>query len=387
MSAAPSTIALRTGGKLDRLEALRGLTALYVVLHHLGPQSWFVGGVNVGILLRFGQEAVLLFFLLSGFVIHFSYSRATDRSFRTYFTRRALRIYVPLLIVFALSYLVACLEAGARIDPQPLVLLGNVLMLQDWPWAKPNVVVEPYMDNGPLWSLSYEWWFYMLYWPVMHWMGSWRWRDAAVLGASLACGALYIVWPLMPVRIVAYLGIWWCGVVLAEAWVKGQADRWSTWWPLLGAMGVATGLRAVDVALAHANGERLLFGQHPFHEFRHFFFALVALSVAYAWSRLRWRGFDPLTRPFLIVAPISYGLYITHAFMLDKATYLDVIPVRALEFSAYLAVTLFTCWLVELVVYPAVSRRVFARPSPQAAVRSGHLTVSAVSIASAAPVG
>ncbi len=347
------------GGKLHRLEALRGLTALYVVVHHLGPQSYVVGGLNVGILLRFGQEAVLLFFLLSGFVIHFSFSQARDRSFRTYFTRRALRIYVPLLIVFALSYVVACMEAGVVVDPQPRVLLGNLLMLQDWSWAKPNVVVAPYMDNGPLWSLSYEWWFYMLYWPIVRYIGTWRSRDAIVLGASLLAGAVYIVWPAMPVRIVAYLGIWWCGVMLAEAWLKGEAARWSAWWPPLAAMLAATALRAIDVAIDGAQGVKLLFGQHPFHEFRHFFFALVALSVACAWQRLRWRGFDALTRPFLVVAPISYGLYITHAFMLDQATYLDFIPVQALEFLAYVGVTLVTCWLVELVIYPAVQRRVF----------------------------
>ena len=364
------------GVKLHRLEALRGLTALYVVVHHLGPQSYHVAGVNVGILLRFGQEAVLLFFLLSGFVIHYSFSRARDRSFRTYFTRRALRIYAPLVVVFALSYAVACVEAGALVDPQPEVLLGNLLMLQDWTWAKPNVVVEPYMDNGPLWSLSYEWWFYMLYWPIMRTIGERRSRDALVLGASLVAGAVYTFWPAMPVRIVAYLGIWWCGAMLADAWAAGTVRRWATWWPPLGAMGAATALRALDVALARAAGEDLLFGRHPFHEFRHFFFALVALVVAYAWSRLSWRGFDALTRPFLVVAPISYGLYITHAFLLDQASYLDVIPVRALEFLAYVAVTLVTCWLLELVLYPALRRRLLVPSAPRASSASPSGTPS-----------
>jgi peptidoglycan/LPS O-acetylase OafA/YrhL len=35
-------------------------------------------------------------------------------------------------------------------------------MLQDVISLKPNVISAVYMGNGVLWSLSYEWWFYML---------------------------------------------------------------------------------------------------------------------------------------------------------------------------------------------------------------------------------
>jgi peptidoglycan/LPS O-acetylase OafA/YrhL len=61
-------VAMSSANSLHQLDSLRGFAAAYVVVHHahLAPQSAF------GNLLFFGQEAVILFFLLSGFVIHYS---------------------------------------------------------------------------------------------------------------------------------------------------------------------------------------------------------------------------------------------------------------------------------------------------------------------------
>ena len=41
-----------------------------------------------------------------------------------------------------------------------------MLMLQDRSYAKPGVWVSLVGGNAPLWSLSYEWWFYMAYFPM-----------------------------------------------------------------------------------------------------------------------------------------------------------------------------------------------------------------------------
>jgi peptidoglycan/LPS O-acetylase OafA/YrhL len=45
-------------------------------------------------------------------------------------------------------------------------LWGNIFMLQDMTSIKPGVRVEVFNDNGPLWSLSYEWWFYLMFYPI-----------------------------------------------------------------------------------------------------------------------------------------------------------------------------------------------------------------------------
>jgi peptidoglycan/LPS O-acetylase OafA/YrhL len=136
--------------RLSKLEAVRGFAAVYVMLGHIFSDH--------SILFRFGQEAVILFFLLSGFVIMYSYSRGNDKSMRVFLLKRSLRIYVPLLTVFAVNaalyafqgYRFTCDDAGT--------LLGNIFMLQDVAGLKPGVVCGTFLGNQPLWSLSYEWW-------------------------------------------------------------------------------------------------------------------------------------------------------------------------------------------------------------------------------------
>ena len=84
--------------RLERLESLRGFAALYVVFFHVLPQKIYLFGINVGTLFRFGPEAVIVFFVLSGFVIKFTYEKSKDKSFRYYFIRRFIRLYIPLLL-------------------------------------------------------------------------------------------------------------------------------------------------------------------------------------------------------------------------------------------------------------------------------------------------
>jgi len=365
-----ATDACSEPGKLGRLEALRGLAAFYVVIHHVTPQTWYVNGFNVGVVFRFGQEAVILFFLLSGFVIHYAFSRGRGKSFRSYFIKRALRIYVPLVVVLTCSYAVASVHAGRLIDAQAGVLAGNLLMLQDWGWSKPNVIVPAYLGNTPLWSLAYEWWFYMLYWPMWRLFsatdggtsaGARRRRDALVLSVAVCATLAYTVYPTFVPRILMYFGMWWAGVVMAEAYLDGQIRVWRRVLPTLAVLVLITAILALNAYIDLQDSSRLILARHPFVEFRHFLFATFAFTVALAWQRVGWLGFDTLTRPGLLLAPISYALYISHWFLLAEARYLDFIGNPVVEFAGYLVVTLVFCWLIECVLYPAVRRRVIPR--------------------------
>ena len=57
--------------KLTKLEAIRGFASVYVVLHHVFGKGLIIAGKDFSFLFRFGQESVILFFLLSGFVIQY----------------------------------------------------------------------------------------------------------------------------------------------------------------------------------------------------------------------------------------------------------------------------------------------------------------------------
>src|SRR5919205_40528 len=117
----------RHAGSLLFLDGLRGLAALYVVAGHARWLLWegysegFLAhpGQYTGLgkllvyasaLLRYGHEAVLFFFVLSGFVIHLRYSRQLRAGngesrfdWRSYVWRRAKRLYPPLLFALILT--------------------------------------------------------------------------------------------------------------------------------------------------------------------------------------------------------------------------------------------------------------------------------------------
>src|SRR3954451_9552741 len=125
--------------KFEKLEALRGFAAIYVVIYHLlMPVKLQVAGFDLLFFFRFGQEAVILFFLLSGFVIKYSFERSKDKSFKNYFLKRFTRIYIPLFFVLILSYALQSIAAGKFIGGRTGTLVANIFMLQDVK-VKPNV--------------------------------------------------------------------------------------------------------------------------------------------------------------------------------------------------------------------------------------------------------
>lgn len=113
--------------KLENLEAARGFAALYVLLHHLDP----LAGTRLQPLLRFGQEAVIMFFLVSGFVIYFSYAKSKGgQTPGEFMWRRALRIYPIFILALGLAVLANAVKGDMScLTVQDLV--GNLLMQQD----------------------------------------------------------------------------------------------------------------------------------------------------------------------------------------------------------------------------------------------------------------
>ncbi|MBS0451566.1 MAG: acyltransferase [Proteobacteria bacterium] len=347
----------QAGVKLERLEALRGLAALYVVIHHFVVNDEALAGSRISYLFRFGQEAVILFFLLSGFVINYSFKSAADKSFRSYFLKRSARIYIPLLMVMALGWVIECARAGQLADPDLKTLALNLLMLQDVAGLKPNVIVEPYMNNGPLWSLSYEWWFYMLYFPLQKYLDSDRRRDMVVACAAALAALVYFFHPVFVPRVFMYLSIWWLGVALSNAYLRDKAMRLSHLAVPLGSIALVCLVNALAVNRSVVDGSFVSIGVHPSLELRHHLFALVAAFSGLAWHSMGWLFFDRLLAPFQAFAPLSYVIYISHHYFVVDATYLSFLENRLIEFCGYLALLLAFSYLVEIKFYPALQKR------------------------------
>jgi len=335
-------------GKNLRIEAVRGAAALYVVLHH-AAKDFHLGGVHVGALFAFGQEAVIVFFVLSGFTINEAFSKRPNQSFRDYLRRRLTRIYIPLLCTFVLFYMTRSILAHHLVDPELCSLLANVAMLQDIASLKPGVIATPYLDDHPLWSLSYEWWFYMLFYPIVRFIPKGM-QTKTVIGVGAIAAAMYTLTPNFPMRVLAYMCIWWAGVLLSRHKAESSSNSiFVAAIPLTIGLILTLGLFNEIHGFAHP-------GIHPLLEIRHFLDASALILLYVTWKKLNWIGFNALLMPFTALAPISYGLYIAHVAGISLAD--RFIDNRIMSVLVTLALSLVFAWVIEKKIYVMAETRI-----------------------------
>jgi peptidoglycan/LPS O-acetylase OafA/YrhL len=248
---------------LDDLNWMRGLAAVAVLAGHVRGLFFLdYEDVKHSALIKasylasgFGHQAVIVFFVLSGFFIGSSVAITTfDRSWSwsRFASRRLSRLYVVILPALLLTFLwdtagmavwgTDGIYAG-KIDAPSLtlpdvsntlavsVLAGNLAFLQE-------LVVAPYGSNGPLWSLSYEAWAYVTF-PLLF-------RAAfgdAHLRTRLSMAAVgVLVLALAGSLFRFYFCVWCLGALVATAWVKYPLKR-------VGLGAVAVAISAFVVAL------------------------------------------------------------------------------------------------------------------------------------------
>ena len=103
-SSQPAVRAARVA-RFRELDALRGLAACTVILNHiydlqLPVKQPFIEQLLFRRLFRFlvaGHEAVVLFFVLSGFVLTLPFLKQSNTSYLSFLTKRICRIYLPYL--------------------------------------------------------------------------------------------------------------------------------------------------------------------------------------------------------------------------------------------------------------------------------------------------
>ena len=135
------------------MDGLRGIAAMAIMLFH----SYKGGGI-----VRNGPLAVDLFFMLSGFVIGYSYDDKLRGAMLplAFLKRRAIRLY-PMIIFGALGGIVLSLIHN-RANPTaayPLhsILSSGALSLLVLPYLVPGVLgIAIFSFNPPLWSLFFE---------------------------------------------------------------------------------------------------------------------------------------------------------------------------------------------------------------------------------------
>ncbi len=162
----------------ELLDGLRGVAALLVVVYHIFEGFAFAGatgGVGSGLIttLNHGYLAVDFFFMLSGFVISYSYDdRWKKMSAAQFFKRRIIRLQPMLVMGAVLGAITYCIQGCQQWDGSkiafPWVMLALVLTMLMIP-AVPGSGYEVrgngemFPLNGPTWSLFFEYIAYLLY--------------------------------------------------------------------------------------------------------------------------------------------------------------------------------------------------------------------------------
>ncbi|MFF2141080.1 acyltransferase family protein [Kitasatospora sp. NPDC058190] len=144
------------GSRLGWLDALRGLAALVVALHHFGILELLPFGGAVWAHFDLGLYGVMVFFLVSGYIIPASLERRGD--VRAFWVGRLFRIYPALIATYVVAIAILPKGDGSvalfRTGHDLISLTANATMLQDML----NVV----NGMGVTWTLTYEMVFYFL---------------------------------------------------------------------------------------------------------------------------------------------------------------------------------------------------------------------------------
>ena len=298
---------------ISKLDAIRGFAAFYVFLTHFVLILKFIP-YPIKILFNFGQEAVIVFFLLSGFVIYLSVYQKPYLTFKYYFIRRFSRIYFPLLFSFAISIIIFYFNGDLDKSFSWTELAGNLLMLQDFSEVKPGSWLKPFLDNLPLWSLGYECWFYLIFFPVYSFLPKLPYKIYFILAFCIISYLTYLTIPNHASLVISYFIIWWSGAEAAAVFTHQGRFTYKNMQPVIFSLLLMSVITVIPVLSA----EQIRFGYYPFLMFRHFFDAIVLILVGIFWYKNGLVSFDRIFGVFSKIAPISYSLYILQYPLLTK---------------------------------------------------------------------
>jgi peptidoglycan/LPS O-acetylase OafA/YrhL len=234
-SRAPTNAVADRRGRLEFLDALRGIAALVVAVQHIGEEHW-VGMLGFSTYwFRVGEFGILLFFFCSGFIIPASLERRNDLV--DFWIGRVFRLWPLYLLVVGIA--LTSWAVSARLHPptgfRPLVDgLVNLTMLQVFT-TRPLVI-------GASWTLGYELVFYLAV-SVLFLFGVHRCSSvtaSVLLVASLGLGGVTTTYMLQqrPEH-------WWSQPVAALILVALATTRLRSW----AARAASVGMSLVVIAV------------------------------------------------------------------------------------------------------------------------------------------
>jgi peptidoglycan/LPS O-acetylase OafA/YrhL len=290
------------------LSHVRGL--FFVPYHELSHHSIVISAFYASTSL--GHQAVIVFFVLSGFFIASITIRSFDDgswSWTVYLINRILRLSLVLIpalfLCLFLDRIGMTLSSTAAFYEHPVENLisssvatvetvrnfvGSFFYVQ-------GILAQPFGSDSPLWSLSYEFWYYILF-PIAVCVLNRKlhpWLRAAYVAA-----AVFIVL-FIGHNIALYFLIWLVGGAIALMLLRGKASLRTSWAstaaivPLVCVLGVSIA-RPLDSAFLTDSVVALAFAM--------WMYAILEMS-----DRPVGAFYAKLAR---LMAGFSYTLYLTH---------------------------------------------------------------------------
>lgn len=324
--------------QIRELQGLRALAVMMVVIGHIHQADFrFMAPSLLGDYAYFGYAGVDLFFVISGFIIHWLY-RGHDKPDAAYFLKRLNRIY-PLYWIFTLAAIAGYAVMGDALTSD----LASLDVWQSFTLAPANQ--PPILQVG--WTLTHELYFYLVYGLVLVLPRRFR------LWAFLAWGAATLAYmtvrpgsmgPWLQIALSPFNLLFLAGIALAALIKRLPQGRW----PLLGLALAATALglwwlnsHAVP-GLSDQRVRILMVGP----------FAVFTVAAVLAWK--------PAIPDFGIkLGDWSYSIYLSHILAIGVLSRL-VPAVLGTGLDATLV--FYAVSLIAVIILGWVSHRLLERP-------------------------
>ncbi len=230
------------GKRFVALDSLRGLAAITVVILHFlimwlpadgaslsRHQSWLLALLSP---LFAGSDAVILFFVLSGFVLAMPFLQGRVQPYPRFVLRRIVRIYLPYYGALAAAFAAAGIWRGHRYinhwaqpfwnEPWNLGLVVNHLLLIG--------VYKTHPYDFVIWTLVEEMRISLIF-PLLFWLVMRRgWKSAFMAALLISCLASLPSLQRGPVATSLLLTVHYASFFIVGICMAAQLSRIEGWW-------------------------------------------------------------------------------------------------------------------------------------------------------------
>jgi peptidoglycan/LPS O-acetylase OafA/YrhL len=289
------------------LDLGRILAAFAVFLTHAGAaDEGYIARFGLD---RFGHDAVVYFFVMSGFVVSYAV-HYIDKNAHRFIVNRLARLYSVLLpsivLIISLRILIKWIDPiyYASIVSHSLVVMAATQILfihQIWFWE---------LAEGPSWSIGYEFWYYVMF-------GVWTFTQGRKRAVFLFAIALFV-----GPKILVLLPIWVLGAFVQR--VKWLPSKPAAYVMFFGSFIAYGAFRASGLSEAIAVRSIQQLGLEPLGIARYFMSDYVVAALV-AGNMLGFKTiqghfgkfFLPFEATIRFAASFTFSLYLYHYILLQ----------------------------------------------------------------------